>query len=79
MSYAHLSAQQRSALSKAPLLAAAGLVSPEERENLTNIFRNDLHGGSHVAPSIGTSKLRALRLLPELTHRSVSSVRGSGK
>lgn len=76
MSYAHLSAQQKSVLCAT---SSSSRVHISRGENLTNIFRNNLHGGSHMAPSIGTSKLRGLQLLPELTHRSVSSVKGSDK
>jgi len=46
---------------------------------LTNIFRNNLRGGSHVALSVGTSKHWVLQLLPELTHRSVASVKRGSK
>lgn len=47
--------------------------------SLTNIFRNNLHGGSHAAPSVGTSKHWVLQVLPELTHRSVTSAKCSGQ
>lgn len=44
MSYAHLSAQQRSVLCAISSSSRAG-ISRGETENLNNIFRNNLHGG----------------------------------